>query len=296
VNLGIGLILVIGTFLSFLPQHFSIIYRRSHIGLSLFTLWLFPISNVCNTMNAILDDWEGVMCCSKLDPWECFVNILVIDQLVVNAFCQTFVFILALMFYEHDGSRASARLKLAAQLGFLFFCVFALVVTYVGVVLVELLGPHHHATVAYSYSLGIFSAVGPALTWTTQIWVTYKLKSAGSFSIISLVIQCPGTGLQALFQGILNGDLVVALPNTVGFVEQLILLIMCLYYELRTQRSLGWPRITRVMNFFRKAKEKCRRMITGDKMIEKTEERARLNRDSIQDGEIDGLSINVSKE
>jgi len=160
-----------------------------------------------------------------------------VDQLALNVFCNQLVFVLSMVFYEHDGSVTSARIRYWATIGLISSFLTMMLTLYIGVLLVVELGSDSKYVTGYAYALGIIAAVGPAFTWTTQIWTTYKLKTPGSFSILSLLIQTPGTFIVVVFQGIINKELIAAFSTTVAGIEQVILLVLCIYYIIKEKRA-----------------------------------------------------------
>lgn len=267
-DVSLGLFLCVGTLISFLPQHFSLLRRRSHLGISFLWLWINNFGNFCNTFSDVLDQWSKIECCSHLGPWQCTEVLLVFLQLGINWACIFLVFILALVFFDYDGTTHSYNQRLTAWLGFVFYV--ALVGFGMGTafVFVLLMDPHSGPAQTYANTLGIVSAIVPVFVWTPQLYTTYKLKGPGSLSLTMQVIQTPGSFIQAFFQ-IWSGEWLVGMTAAISGFEQLLLVLMCTYFM-----GMDWWRA-------RKAKKEgdAGKPLLGD------------------DGEVGkGLTINETKE
>lgn len=228
-DLSLGLFLIVGTVISFLPQHYSLLRRRSHLGISFMWLWINNLGNFCNTFNDVLDQWKNIECCSQIGPWQCTEMLLVFLQLGINWCCIFFVFVLALVFFDYSGTVESYNQRLTAWLGFVFYIF--LVGFGIGMALVFTLfmDPYANPARGYSYTLGIVSAIIPVFVWTPQLYTTYKLKGPGSLSLTMQVIQTPGSFILA-FNQIWSGQWLVGMTAAISGFEQLLLVLMCTYF------------------------------------------------------------------
>jgi uncharacterized protein with PQ loop repeat len=199
-------------------------------------LWINNFGNFCNTFNGVLDQWNDMVCCQQLSPWQCTEALLVLIQLAINWLLVFLIWVLALMFFEHDGTFASSRTRLWAWLGFFIFGVIVAVGWGIAMIFGLMLGGDSDEVKGYAYSLGIISAIVPIFTWTPQIWATYKLKSPGSLSITMQIIQVPGSFILAFYQ-VINGQWLVGMTAVVAGIEQTILLVLCLIYWFREWRE-----------------------------------------------------------
>lgn len=86
-------------------------------------------------------------------------------------------------------------------------------------------------------SLNILSGFFSIIMWAPQIIITCKQKAAGSLSIISLIIQSFGCLLVILFQLLDNSSPTIIIPYIIGFLSELTLVIMCLWYKYRSGKK-----------------------------------------------------------
>jgi len=201
-------------------------------------VWINVMGNFCNTTSSVLDRWSKFLCCEHINLGECMESVLVQIQLGLNASIIFFIYILALIFFEHDGRSETKSLYRFAWLGFLLQLILMSIIVGSAAAFLVLSGPDADATDIYGqYFLGTFAALHPILTWTPQIWTTYKRKSSGSLSLIMLLLVFPGALLVAFYQGILNEEYVVAIPALISGIELGVLLAMVLYYDCVNWRA-----------------------------------------------------------
>jgi len=92
-------------------------------------------------------------------------------------------------------------------------------------------------TRTWAFVLGIIAAVVTVPQWAPQIYKTWKMKSRGSLSVIMLAIQFPGSLLVTYFQAFSFGTSISTwLPYFFSAIQQGMLLILCLWFMLRSWR------------------------------------------------------------
>jgi uncharacterized protein with PQ loop repeat len=88
-------------------------------------------------------------------------------------------------------------------------------------------------------AIGILSAVVVVVQWTPQIFTTFQLGSAGSLSVVMLIIQLPGCLLTVFFQAVIGGaDITTWGPYLVSAINIMILIIMCGVFWLRNRNGI----------------------------------------------------------
>ena len=113
---------------------------------------------------------------------------------------------------------------------------------------------HHWHNVSSSDVTTLITVIQVGITgmflihYIPQIWETYKLKRAGSLSLITLSLMTPGSFFWTVFlatQSYLvpnskgESNPLVWVPYLVVGIFQGILLIMGLYYERQTKKRIG---------------------------------------------------------
>eukprot|EP00040_Diaphanoeca_grandis_P000287 m.15001 g.15001 ORF g.15001 m.15001 type:complete len:292 (+) comp10387_c0_seq1:259-1134(+) len=239
----IGTLFVIGTSLSFLPQMLKISRRRSSKGVSLLFAICAATAGSFNMTGTMLNKRKILQCCPRWGFQLCNERALPLYLLFFQAFCTSVVFLLVVSFRPRDKLRISIQDDLAptkknrsvtfAMCGFaamivmqIFFpCMFAF----------NIFGLHTNVAMDVDLLGTIFSGVASAITcvqFMPQVYTTYKLKSLGSFSAVTLIIQSLGGigfGAYLLFGG--NEPVSSFLPPVVASSFQITLLIMETYYK-----------------------------------------------------------------
>jgi len=99
-------------------------------------------------------------------------------------------------------------------------------------------GSDSSPTIKFAFSLGILSTVCNVLQYTPQIIKTLFEKEVGSLSIVMLLLQAPGSFMVVVFQGVLYKENVSTwLPFFITGIQQVILLTICIVFELRKRRQ-----------------------------------------------------------
>jgi len=242
-NIGTGIFLILGTTISYIPQYVSIIRRKSSEGLDFIMLSFALMSTFLTAINSGILKWPQVICCLSTPLGQCLKNNLATDQLLVSLICYLILYILFLVYCKTDADdleteKHRKKIKFRALICFIgIICLSAILAT-VGGVLFYHVGLTTSTLAKYAQVLGGFSAVLMIIQWTPQIYTTWKMNSAGSLSVIMLLLQMPGALLVVFFQGILNAsDWTTWLPYIFGAVEMTILIVLCIYYWLR-ERSV----------------------------------------------------------
>ncbi|KAI1435260.1 ATP synthase F0 [Xylaria sp. CBS 124048] len=200
VNFFISILIVLGILLSYLTQHYRIISRGSSEGISPYFVLLGVTSANAQFGNILTlpASRADVACCKVVSPLECTAGLLGIAQIGAQWICFAVILVLFLVFFrrddadlaeeelERDPDKPSWRTALAVGGACLVHGLFVVIVsTSLAFAAPARLG-------GWANSLGIMAAVLAAIQYLPQIWTTYKLKHAGSLSILMMTIQTPG--------------------------------------------------------------------------------------------------------
>ena len=246
--------------MSYLPQHYRIVRRRSSLGLSPYFVLLGTISATCQLANILVlpRSRADAACCKEISRFACVADLLGIAQIGVQWACFTVMFGSLLSF------ATTANLSISLVLFFIYFPRSkssilspakdseapspraALAVTIACIVhgiitsglSVYLILAHPEVLQAWANFLGIVSAVLALIQYLPQIYTTFKLKKVASLSIPMMCIQTPGGFLWA---GSLAARLGPEGWSTWGVYVvtgcfQGTLLIMGLYFKLKDRR------------------------------------------------------------
>ncbi|KAH9897197.1 hypothetical protein F4778DRAFT_247248 [Xylariomycetidae sp. FL2044] len=246
-NFFVSILIVIGILLSYVTQHYRIIYRGSSDGISPYFV-LLGVTSANSQFGNILtlpQSRADVACCKEVSPFECTAGLLGIVQIGTQWICFAIILVLFLVFFRRDDADASDdeceaepveytwKTAIGVAAACLIHGLFIVIITAAFV-----LGAPQHLG-SWANFLGIMSAVLAAIQYIPQIWTTYRIRHAGSLSILMMCIQTPGG---FLFAGSLAARVgwagwsswsVYVLTATM----QGILLIMAISYEWPSQEE-----------------------------------------------------------
>ncbi|KAK6954045.1 hypothetical protein Daesc_004007 [Daldinia eschscholtzii] len=246
-NFFISILIVIGIMLSYVTQHYRIISRGSSEGISPYFV-LLGVTSANSQFGNILtlpQSRADVACCKVVSPFECTAGLLGIAQIGTQWVCFAIILVLFLVFFrredadlsdddcERDPDQPTWRTAvIVAALCLLHGLLVVIISAAFAFGAPSYLG-------AWANFLGIMSASLAAIQYIPQIWTTYRLKHAGSLSILMMCIQTPGG---FLFAGSLAARLGWAGWSSWGVyvltaIMQGILLIMAISYEWPSQEE-----------------------------------------------------------
>ncbi|CAI6090138.1 hypothetical protein V2G26_006381 [Clonostachys chloroleuca] len=197
-ELTVSIVILLGLFVSYLPQHYRIISRGTSEGISPYFVLLGTTSATAGFANILTvpPSRAAIGCCKELDTFECAAGLLGVAQLGAQWLCFVFILVLFLIFFRYRGASVPQEelagdapgWRTAATVGLL--CIFhgLIVIILTGVFVIAL--PSHLNF--WANFLGVMAAALAAVQYIPQIWTTYKLKHAGSLSIPMMCIQTPG--------------------------------------------------------------------------------------------------------
>jgi len=241
----LGYLLFFGTTFSFFPQFYTIIVEGTSRGISDWNNFIFAFQAGTSLISGIILDYKLFICCVKWDFWTCSNTTLDVLQIFAIFACNTAVYALVVAYYEPEeiGSLPLDQVQ-AEKTKEKFWVVFrfylsnvallALIIFAVLCVVDENIGPESFISTFYGSASGIASAIFQVIANFPQIIKTYRTKELGSFSLVTLLLQSPGSVLIAYFQYIVAKEKVgIWLSFLVGAILQIVLLIECLYYAFK---------------------------------------------------------------
>ncbi|KAF9349641.1 hypothetical protein BGX34_001678 [Mortierella sp. NVP85] len=251
-NLALSIFILVGMFVSYLPQHFRIIHQGTSEGISPYFLLLGTVSASSTFLNIVILQWKVIMCCKALELGQCLESTLGIAQLGVQFVMFSLVFVLYLIYYpahKIDVERSQQHVRhysflparteewtislLIARVVTLHLVICTLVTV---VMLAFVGGPEHQATSSWAAFLGITSVILATIQYVPQIHRTYKRKSVGALSIPMMMMQTPGAALLTLNLALRPGtNWTTWIVYAVTGCLQGTLLIMCIYYHYRAK-------------------------------------------------------------
>ncbi|KAL8769495.1 MAG: hypothetical protein Q9209_004556 [Squamulea sp. 1 TL-2023] len=244
-NFALSLFILFGILISYLPQHYRIVARRSSEGISPYFVLLgttsgtFAFANILTLPTSRAD----LACCSEISAFGCFAGILGVAQIGVQWSCFIVILLLFLLFFPRASPLSplqpprSAVPSYRTALLVVGICIVHIFLT----VIVHLIFIYRFPSLLKSCAefFGIAGTVLAAIQFLPQIYTTWRLQAVGSLSIPMMCIQTPGS---FVWVGSLAGRLGVAGWSTWGIylvtgVLQGILLVMAIAFEVRDRRE-----------------------------------------------------------
>jgi len=244
-NIVVGVFLILGTISSYIPQYIAIVKSKTSDGINFVMLAIALLSAFLTAINSGVLKWSQVVCCLDLNGVECLKNNLATEQLLAGLFCYVGLYVLFLMYLNTDPTRDETRDQRRRRKTTAIVVLIAIIL--ISVLLATLCGVLYYDAGVEGYAISIMAKVlggtSSALMivqWTPQIYTTWKMKSQGALSILMLLIQMPGALLVMFFQAILNSaDVTTWAPYAFQFIEQLILTVMCILFNMKKKKQKG---------------------------------------------------------
>ncbi|KAK5577339.1 hypothetical protein RB653_002280 [Dictyostelium firmibasis] len=244
----LGVILLVGCCFSIIPQHIKIIKTKSVVGLSFLWMFLGNINQFAGFINMFVLKFPQIQACSVVGLNECGPSLLSLFQSFGIWLFSFPIYILYLIYAPNDlkliEESSSKNLSSAkkeyryAQLFFLILVMFlSSVILVVGILVSDIVGTCTHTTYIFGYSMGILSTIVTFVQWSPQIYKTIRDKAVGSFSIIMLSIQGPGSLINLYYLIFVSEESVSTwLAYLCSSVQIFILLGLLIFFDRRNKR------------------------------------------------------------
>ncbi|KAI9821864.1 MAG: hypothetical protein M1827_002446 [Pycnora praestabilis] len=202
-NFAISLLILLGIFVSYLPQHHRIIARRSSQGISPYFVLLGATSSTCAFANILVlpTSRADIACCKEVNGFECFVGLLGIAQVGVQWSCFTLILLLFLLFFPRSTpltppkspASPSGATPPTYTLAITVTAVSLLHILLTALLSIYILALYPNIAQQWANILGILTTILASIQYLPQLYTTYLLKSVGSLSIPMMCIQTPGS-------------------------------------------------------------------------------------------------------
>lgn len=231
---SVAVLLTIGIFASYLPQHLNIVRRKTSEGLSPIFLLLGSTSGCSAFLNLLLLTSLARECCHiGLTLFQCLNSQLGLVQVGVQFISYSLIPVL-LVIYTRGSITQSPKDYHEIEIVLIIFGIYTLVNLSLAI---YFLHNQHHLYSFANYS-GVISSVLSGIQYFPQIYTTYKLKHAGSLSISMMLMQTPGGFLWTLTLFLLpNSKWSSWLPYFTAATLQGFLLGMCIYYQFHSLKN-----------------------------------------------------------
>ena len=226
----VGIIIIFGIFLTYIPQYYKIIKDKSSKGISSNYILLYNITNFTNFYGTLLINFYLVNCCISVSNKKCFNLIIPIFQMFTP---WAAVFILYIIFLIYDEKSNYYGFKSYPIISFLLFVIFFIfILGFIGMGFLLEFPKYQENIKIFGDFLNIISTITCIFCLLPQIYQIYKQKNIGNLSLLSILMQAPGSLLVFIYQfNILKAPFSIGMPYLFSFIFQTILLIEGYYYN-----------------------------------------------------------------
>lgn len=231
----LGIFLCIGGSISYIPQYLSLIKSKQHKGISELSLFILCTGSAALAANSFILNWYKFECYDNCNFWLCTANLLSLFQIIIGfIMCLPLYLIFIRLKIRSSSKRIIYDLKYV-----LVHVIFVLVIVIVG--LVEKLkneNSQNFFRISAWILGGVISPICNLIVWLPQIVKLFQTKDPGSLSLAMMVIQTPGNLVIIIFQILYHQSITTWITYCVTFVEQLIILIMLIYFKCKSPPPL----------------------------------------------------------
>jgi uncharacterized protein with PQ loop repeat len=240
----LGTLLLVGIIGSFVPQYIEFYKKKSNEGISSYFMFVSTLSTNASFVNAMIfyrdafDSCLGENQMEKINSSECYGEILGFLQILTLWLCLLVQYSL-FIYYAHNNRNPNIPPNYQNNKEFdrIVFVIHLLIsVGFIAIgIFVDTKKMDHHT---YAHMMGLISLIGGVTQYLPQLYKTFRYKRIGSLSIISMMIQVPGSYVWVIFLFFQSSsNLTTWIPYLVSGTLQLILFLMCLYIKYKLPPS-----------------------------------------------------------
>ena len=226
----LGILLCLGSIISYIPQYYSLIKTKQHKGISELSLFILNVGSACLAANTFILNWYKFECYESCSFWICTANLLSMFQIMIG---WIMVLPLYLIYIRYKIKNSDKRI-IYDVVYFTIYFIFIMIMIIIG-----LSKEIHSDNILFfrisAYVLGIMSAICTCIVWLPQIVKLIRTKEQGNLSLIMFLMQAPGSCISAGFQILYKQSISTWGTYIVSFVEQTVIVIILLIFKYRNQ-------------------------------------------------------------
>lgn len=237
-DLSLGIFLLVGTVVSFLPQHIKLYQKKTHVGLSISKVVLASMTATSGmAYYASLEYYDTFFCChADSTALYCFANVMNFLQLILIVLCDQVILIMFVYYFDHDWLHQNGFDRIAhwieAKRLTAVVVLYQVIVALIFGLVVGISGFGSRPSLIFGNVMLLAASLGTFLQWAPQIYRTYKLKHVGALSIPMIGLQGVGAALTSYFFYLDSngGETFAWVPFVIGSVLITLLFLMAVYY------------------------------------------------------------------
>lgn len=219
---------------------------RSSQGLSALFLFIAGVFSLGSLLSTCILQFDRFVCCTHSDVnfAQCNEMLLAIYQIAVMPLNIGIIYTLSVIYVDpvpapkdHPSpSTFESRQRLIMYTSYFWICCLLLYCIYVASLLMLGWGWDSRIVAGFGKLISGVVFLSTFIQYAPQIYSTFQLKAAGSVSIVTLLIQAPGTLVVIIFQILAGSSIYTWLPFVSILIQQTILVIEILVFEFLARR------------------------------------------------------------
>lgn len=228
--------LIIGTFVSSIPQFYRIHKNKNNTGISEKMVIMGVLSCTFTFLGMLNSNKTEIFTECNTTNYKCYLLLAGLFQLLSPEICYVIIYVLFYYYTENEVSinplfQITSKKNKKIKNNFIFFNVFNLSFYVSGILLLFIC----NQKINYIFALvnSILGSIFGVAMWFPQIYKTYLMKGNYTLSVPSLAIHALGCFITVVFQTLFDhqGWLVI-IPFLVGGFLEIVVIIMCVYYKM----------------------------------------------------------------
>ncbi|EKE42157.1 hypothetical protein ENUP19_0083G0034 [Entamoeba nuttalli] len=224
----LGIVILVFTIISVLPQAIKIIRRKNGEGLSPTYLLLMTCNQVFAGVNSTILNYPTMASCPYIGARKCLPPLLSYFQMMSLVVLEFIIFALYLIFFKTKKDKIYIR----AIIFFLLSVTFLIISILLVFISIYWIGECHPFTDWFAYVFGICSSIVTFVEYLPQIWRTFRTKNCGSLSLTANSIQTLGCFVIVCYMFFSTQQHITTLATyIVSFIQHTVLVVLQIKYD-----------------------------------------------------------------
>lgn len=235
-------VFVLGCVLGAVPQYLKLFALRNAVGLSLTSLALMNVSNMCATMNVFVLHYEQIRRCARgatgYEPERCRTSLLTVYYTAIYTMLWLPLFPLAAHYTSEEKIDHCGRVMTRRKWAWYGFTAHCFPIALLAAPVVRMLfGKTCYDLESYAIVLGLLNAVLETVRYVPQLWESIHSQGSGAMSYLRLLLSIGG-GLGATIQkAVMKESWSTWGPPLVGHGLEVAIFGVNLYNDTHRRRS-----------------------------------------------------------